>query len=57
MQVSFDMRVASGSDFPVGETGSGFGAVNARAMLQLLAPRSRTWGNVRFISCSFLLGN
>ena len=27
--------------------------VRARAMLQALAPRSRTWGKCRFMSCVF----
>lgn len=31
--------------------GSGRGVVSARAMLQLFAPRSRTCGKVRFMSC------
>lgn len=52
-QVRWERRLESGGDSPVGETGSGLGAVRARAMLQLCAPRSRTCGKSRFMSfCS-----
>lgn len=60
-QVSCSMRSERGGELPVGETGSGSGAVRARAMLQLLAPMSRTWGIcllmswVSSVSCLFQL--
>lgn len=50
-QVSCEIRSESGGDSPVGETRSGVAVVRARAMLQLLAPRSRTFGISRLISC------
>ena len=50
MHVSLEIREDRGAEAPDGETGSGSGAVRARAMLQLFAPRSRTLGNSRFIS-------
>lgn len=49
MQVSLEILLARGGDVSV--LGSGFGVVRARAMLQLLAPRSRTWGKFRLMSC------
>jgi hypothetical protein len=49
-QIRESMRVASGSETGFSETGSGFGAVRMRAMLQALAPRSRTFGKRRLIS-------
>jgi hypothetical protein len=42
-EVRCERRVDSGGE-------SGFGTVRARAMLQALAPRSRTEGKWRFIS-------
>jgi hypothetical protein len=50
-QVSSDIREERGGEF--GITGSGSGVVRARAMLQLLAPRSRTFGNCRLISWKY----
>ena len=44
------MRVDRGSDSGFEGSGSGLGTVRARAMLQALAPRSRTWGKERLIS-------
>ena len=49
-QVSLEMRSDIGGEVPVGEMGSGSGAVRARATLQLLAPRSRTLGISRLMS-------
>lgn len=49
-QVSWEIRSERGGDSPLGETRSGVGVVRARAMLQLLAPRSRTFGISRLIS-------
>jgi hypothetical protein len=50
-QVSLEIRVVSGGDVGVSRFGSGLGAVRARAILQLFAPKSRTLGNVRLMSC------
>lgn len=50
MHVKLEIRDESGGELPVGETGSGSGVMSARAMLQLFAPRSRTFGKSRFIS-------
>ena len=56
-QVSCEIRSERGGDSPVGETRSGVGVVRARAMLQLFAPRSRTLGISRLISCYDLLAS
>lgn len=45
------MRVARGGEVGLAGSGSGLGRVRARAMLQVLAPRSRTRGKWRLMSC------
>lgn len=41
-----------GGDAVLFGSGSGFGRVRARAILQAFAPRSRTWGKWRLMSYS-----
>jgi hypothetical protein len=53
--VKWDIRVDSGGDVALLGSGSGSGRVRARAMLQAFAPRSRTWGKWRLISCQLFV--